>query len=47
MKWFEYLIALGAIILVLLPIMLKLINKKIKKGCCNCSNCTKECPFKK
>ena len=47
MKWFEPLIAIGAIVLVALPIILKI--RDIKKGKHNCScgsdcaSCSKDC----
>lgn len=47
MKWFEPLIAIVAIGLVLLPIILKIVDKKKRKAkcsCgCDCSSCDKEC----
>ena len=46
MEWFEYLIALAAIGLVILPIVLKIVNKKRGRtssacGCTSCSECNK------
>ena len=47
MKWFEPLIALAAIGLVLLPIILKIINHKNGKSTCSCgcdcTSCNKDC----
>ena len=48
MKWFEYIILIVAIGLVLLPFILKYSNKKKgKSSCgCECSSCGKDCPLK-
>ena len=46
MEWFEYIIMAVAIFLVLLPLILKIINKKNpnKSSCnCGCSSCSKNC----
>lgn len=53
MKWFEPLIAIAAIFLVILPIILKIKAKRSGKGSCSCgcdcSSCSKDCAknFKK
>lgn len=47
MKWFEPIIAIIAIGLVILPFILKIINKKRgKPSCscgCDCQSCSKDC----
>ena len=47
MKWFEPLIALAAIALVVLPFILKIIAKKKGKSTCSCgcdcASCNKDC----
>ncbi|MFR5892214.1 MAG: FeoB-associated Cys-rich membrane protein [Bacilli bacterium] len=47
MKWYEYIILIVAIGLVVLPFILKYFNKKGKTSCgCECSSCGKDCPLK-
>lgn len=49
MKWYEYIIAIVAIGLVILPIILNTRRKKKgKSSCgCGCESCSKDCPLKK
>lgn len=49
MKWYEYIIAIVAIGLAILPIILNKRNKKNGKSTCSCgcSSCKKDCPLKK
>lgn len=41
MKWFEYLIILFAVALVVLPFILNKVNKKKNKGYCSGCSCCK------
>ncbi len=49
MKWFEYLIIIVMVFLVILPFILNHINKKKgKSSCgCGCDKCSSSCPLKK
>lgn len=48
MAWYEYLIIIVALFLVILPIILHFHNKKHgKTSCgCGCENCSGNCPLK-
>ncbi|MBQ7275978.1 MAG: hypothetical protein IJS58_01895 [Bacilli bacterium] len=45
MEWFEPLIAIGALSLVIVPIIIRIRNKKMGKSSCGCSDC--DCCSKK
>lgn len=51
MQWFEYIIIVVAVFLVILPIILKIRAKKTGKGTCSCECCSKSqcasCPMHK